>query len=173
MACPGGCISGAGQPINPETNTKQLRANGLYETDKTLQLHASQDNPYLQKCYNETLGDVGGHTAHELLHTHYHSRKRFDDDSFTVMEGGQSGKLQVCVCVGTSCYVRGSQKLLERIMQYVNQDNLADAVDVRATFCFEACDKGPTVRIGQSVIHKCALDDVKREIRKQMAAKPA
>lgn len=170
MACPGGCISGAGQPINPESNTKQLRAGGLYETDKTLQLHASQDNPYLQKCYQDTLGDIGGHTAHELLHTHYHSRKRFEDDSFTVMESGESNKLQVCVCVGTSCYVRGSQKLLERIMQHVNDENLGETVDVRATFCFEACDKGPTVRVGQTVLHKCTVDDVKREIRKQSAS---
>jgi NADH-quinone oxidoreductase subunit G len=169
MACPGGCVSGAGQPINLESDTRRLRANGLYETDKTLQLHASQDNPYLQKCYQETLGDIGGHTAHEWLHTHYRSRKRFDDDSFTVMEGAGSDKLQVCVCVGTSCYVRGSQKLLERIMQHVKEERLDNTVDVRATFCFEACDKGPTVRIGETVIHKCTFDDVKREIRKQAA----
>jgi len=169
MACPGGCISGAGQPINLEADTRQLRSDGLYETDKTLQLHASQDNPYLQKCYQETLGEIGGHTAHELLHTQYHSRKRFEDDSFTVMEGAEADKLQVCVCVGTSCYVRGSQKLLEQIMQHVKDERLGNAVDVRATFCFEACDKGPTVRVGQTVIHKCTLDDVRRQIRKEAA----
>lgn len=170
MACPGGCISGAGQPINSEASARQRRAIGLYDTDKTLQLHTSQDNPYLQKCYQDTLGDVAGHTAHELLHTHYCSRKRFDDDSFTVMEGAAAAKLQVCVCVGTSCYVRGSQKLLEKIMQYVKDETLAGTVDVRATFCFEACDKGPTVRIGETVVNQCTLDDVKREIRKQRAA---
>jgi NADH-quinone oxidoreductase subunit G len=85
------------------------------------------------------------------------------------MEGAGSDKLQVCVCVGTSCYVRGSQKLLERIMQHVKEERLDNTVDVRATFCFEACDKGPTVRIGETVIHKCTFDDVKREIRKQAA----
>lgn len=170
MACPGGCIAGAGQPINLETDARRLRAGGLYETDKTLQLHASQDNPYLQKCYQETLGEIGGHTAHELLHTHYHSRKRFEDDSFTVMEDSETNKLQVCVCVGTSCYVRGSQKLLEQVMQHVKDEKLGSAVDVRATFCFEACDKGPTVRVGQTVIHKCTLDDVRRQIKKETAA---
>lgn len=167
MACPGGCISGAGQPMAYDSKVRAMRAEGLYEADKTLQLHAAQDNPYLQKCYRDTLGQIGGQTAHTLLHTKYKNRKRYEDAGFSVSDNGTPQKLQICVCVGTSCYVRGSQKLLERTLDHVKEIGLDDAVDVRATFCFEQCDRGPTVRIGQTVLNKCTFDQVRDELQKQ------
>ena len=75
MACPGGCIAGAGQPVNFESDTKKLRAQGLYDCDKTLQLHKSQENPFVTGCYQRHLGEVGGHEAHQLLHTRYENRR--------------------------------------------------------------------------------------------------
>ena len=167
MACPGGCISGAGQPVTFDPKARARRAEGLYNADKTLQLHAAQDNPYLQKCYRETLGQIGGPTAHAWLHTKYKNRKRYEDAGFSVSDNGAPQKLQVCVCVGTSCYVRGSQKLMEQTLEYVKTAGLDDAVEVRATFCFEQCDRGPTVRIGQTVLNKCTIEQVRAELQKQ------
>ncbi len=77
MACPGGCIDGAGQPVTDELSAKirRDRTHGIFETDKTLQVHKSQENPYIVQCYANVLGEVGGEKAHELLHTHYKNRK--------------------------------------------------------------------------------------------------
>ena len=36
-----------------------------------LQLRKSQDNHLVAECYEKELGEIGGHTAHELLHTEY------------------------------------------------------------------------------------------------------
>ncbi|MCK9476483.1 MAG: [FeFe] hydrogenase, group A, partial [Candidatus Muirbacterium halophilum] len=55
MACPGGCIGGAGQPVSKDIDTNEKRTKGLYDTDKTLQLHKSQDNPYIQELYEKHL----------------------------------------------------------------------------------------------------------------------
>ncbi|MCE5287970.1 MAG: iron hydrogenase small subunit, partial [Nocardiaceae bacterium] len=169
MACPGGCIAGAGQPVSFESDAKQLRAQGLYDCDKTLQLHKSQENPYVAKCYETTLGDIGGHRAHELLHTGYKSRKRVADEGFSVLEPGASKALEISVCVGTSCYLRGSQQLLQKIVNYVKEHDLEETVDVRATFCFEACDKGPSVRVGEVLMHHCTFDVVRTELEGQLA----
>ena len=70
MACPGGCISGGGQPISHDMNYRTKRTNGLYEDDKNLQYRKSQDNPEVKAIYKEFLGEPGGHKAHELLHSH-------------------------------------------------------------------------------------------------------
>lgn len=78
MACPGGCVGGAGQPITRDVSERMERARGLYNTDRTLQLHKSQDNPEITQLYKEHLGEIGGETAHELLHTTYVNRA--DDD---------------------------------------------------------------------------------------------
>ncbi len=169
MACPGGCIAGAGQPVSFEQDTRQRRTQGLYDADKTLQLHASQENPYLARCYDSTLDGIGSHRAHELLHTGYSSRKRVMDEGFSVLDPSASRTLEINVCVGTGCYLRGSQRLLQQLVNYVRQQQLEGTVDVRATFCFEACDKGPNVRIGDIVMHRCTFEMVRAELDKQLS----
>ncbi len=169
MACPGGCIAGAGQPVSFEPDTKQRRAEGLYNADKTLQLHTSQENPYLAKCYDGTLDGIGGHRAHELLHTGYNSRKRVMDEGFSVLDPATTKALEINVCVGTGCYLRGSQRLLQQLVSHVKAQDLEGTVDVRATFCFEACDKGPNVKVGDVILHRCSFETVRAELEKQLA----
>lgn len=75
MACPGGCINGGGQPFTHcEDGVIEKRAEGLYAEDRADHLRLSHENPEIVKLYKEFLGDVGGHKAHELLHTHYHQK---------------------------------------------------------------------------------------------------
>ena len=79
MCCPGGCVNGGGQPIQPSsvrsfTDIKTLRAKALYDQDKEMPLRKSHDNPVVQKCYDEFLGAPGSHKAHEILHTSYIKR---------------------------------------------------------------------------------------------------
>jgi NADH-quinone oxidoreductase subunit G len=75
MACPGGCVGGAGQPVSRGAAARQSRARGLYDADKHLELHKSQENPFVTGCYQRHLGEVGGHEAHQLLHTRYENRR--------------------------------------------------------------------------------------------------
>lgn len=82
MACPGGCVTGGGQPIQSakvlaEIDLKAERAKALYAEDKALSLRKSHDNPYIKKLYEEYLGEPCGHKAHQLLHTHYHERPKY------------------------------------------------------------------------------------------------
>lgn len=57
MACPGGCIGGAGQPIPSGSATKQKRAKGIYKADKTSQIKRSEENPMIMALYNGILKD--------------------------------------------------------------------------------------------------------------------
>ncbi len=72
MACPGGCISGGGQPRSCNScNARSERAAGLYKEDSELKVRTSHENPSIKKLYNEFLEKPGSHKAHELLHTTY------------------------------------------------------------------------------------------------------
>ena len=76
MCCPGGCVNGGGQPIQPGhvrnfTDLKALRAKALYEDDMNLPYRKSHDNPEIKAIYDEYLEKPGSHKAHELLHTSY------------------------------------------------------------------------------------------------------
>ena len=84
MACPGGCVTGGGQPIH-DAKTRAtvdihgLRKAALYEADKGLKLRKSHENPVIKQLYDEYLENPGSHKAHELLHTTYHKREYFND----------------------------------------------------------------------------------------------
>lgn len=79
MACPGGCVNGGGQPLQPASvrnnvDLRELRAKVLYDEDKNLPLRKSHDNPVIKELYDNYLGKPGSHKAHEILHTKYVAR---------------------------------------------------------------------------------------------------
>ena len=82
MCCPGGCVNGGGQPIQPSsvrsfTDIKALRAKALYDEDEAKTLRKSHLNPIVHECYEWMGGPAGCHKAHEILHTTYVKRDRF------------------------------------------------------------------------------------------------
>jgi NADH-quinone oxidoreductase subunit G len=161
MACPGGCVGGAGQPVSTQLNAREQRTKGLYHADKMLQLHKSQDNVFITECYAKFLGEIGGEKAHHLLHTSYQSRRRIGDESLALMQSAGEDKVKVSVCLGTNCFLKGSQDVLNGVLRHAEQNNLEGRVDVRAGFCFEKCECGPTVMIdGQHVPHCTAAKAV-------------
>lgn len=164
MACPGGCIGGAGQPVYRDPQVKKLRTKGLYENDKMLQLHKSQDNPYLGEVYKTFLGDPGGRMAHGLLHTHYKTCKRIFDEGVRINQAVRDKKVEVDVCFGTGCFLKGAQGLLRKLLDHILTNQLSNNVEVKASFCFEKCDRGPVVKIGDEVLERCTFEMVKEKI---------
>ncbi|MBQ7096739.1 MAG: iron hydrogenase small subunit [Clostridia bacterium] len=82
MACPGGCVTGGGQPIvdssiRMDIDLKAKRAAGLYAEDASLPVRKSHENPDIKLLYSEFLEKPGSHKSHELLHTHYTARSKF------------------------------------------------------------------------------------------------
>ena len=82
MACPGGCVTGGGQPIvsaqkRLECDPRQVRAAAIYKADEDLPLRKSHENPSVQALYKDFLGEPNSHKAHELLHTHYEARPKY------------------------------------------------------------------------------------------------
>ena len=82
MGCPGGCVNGGGQPVQPASvrnfvDLKSLRAKALYDADEAKPLRKSHENPELLKIYEEYFGEFGSHLAHRILHTTYVERPHF------------------------------------------------------------------------------------------------
>ena len=160
MACPGGCVGGAGQPVNLSRNALSLRTKGLYEADKMLQLHKSQDNVVVTECYAKFLGDIGGEKAHHLLHTTYQSRHRIVDEVLPLVQGRGSRRTKVCVCLGTNCYLKGSQEVLNTLLYHVQATGLENQIDVRAAFCMDQCEHGPNATVDGECVHQCLAANV-------------
>ncbi|MFI3225990.1 MAG: [FeFe] hydrogenase, group A [Clostridia bacterium] len=69
MACPTGCIGGAGQPV-ASLEVKKKRAEGIYRSDKISQFKRSNENPMMDTLYSTVLKGK----EHQLLHVHYHQK---------------------------------------------------------------------------------------------------
>ncbi len=77
MACPGGCIGGAGQPYHGgDSKIVKARSEAIYREDSSKKLRKSHENPYIIKLYEEFLGKPMSEKAHHLLHTHYFSKQK-------------------------------------------------------------------------------------------------
>ncbi len=75
MACPGGCAGGGGQPISEGKELAGARGQVLYGLDKISDIRFSHENPSVQKCYENFLGEPLSHKSHKLLHTDQHAWK--------------------------------------------------------------------------------------------------
>lgn len=82
MACPGGCITGGGQPIKnakiqENVDVHKKRAEAMYSIDEKSVIRKSHENPVLKQIYKEFLGEPNGELAHKLLHTHYSKKEKY------------------------------------------------------------------------------------------------
>ena len=63
MACPGGCICGAGHPVPEKVGTLAQRQQVLVDIDKTSAVRKSQENPDILRLYTEFYGEANSHIA--------------------------------------------------------------------------------------------------------------
>ena len=80
------------------------------------------------------------------------------------------GKHRISVCLGTACYVKGADKVLEAIEQEVGikcgectEDGLFSIDSCR---CVGACGLAPVIMIGEEVYGKLTAEKAKEVIRK-------
>ncbi|MFP4286616.1 MAG: NAD(P)H-dependent oxidoreductase subunit E [Candidatus Izemoplasmataceae bacterium] len=81
-----------------------------------------------------------------------------------------TGKYTISVCMGTACFVKGSDKVLNRILELtkteknkISEDGLFTVKDVR---CIGACGLAPVVTVNDKVYGKVNVKDVDSLIRK-------
>ena len=82
------------------------------------------------------------------------------------------GKHQIMVCTGTTCHVRGSKTILERLEQQLGikqgettKDNLFSLSSAR---CIGACALAPAIAVGDDVYGKLSPDKIPRLCQKDL-----
>ena len=75
-----------------------------------------------------------------------------------------NGKYLISVCLGTACYVKGSQKILDRLAEELNIP-VGDTTDdglftLQATRCLGACGLAPVMTVNDEVYGRLVPDDI-------------
>ncbi len=60
--------------------------------------------------------------------------------------------MNVYVCVGSSCHLKGSYKIIELMKEYVENNHLEEKVNIAAAFCLGKCTSGVTIKVEDEII---------------------
>lgn len=121
MGCPGGCITGGGQPRSDDKDIRAKRMRALYAEDESKAMRKSHENPVIQKIYQDFLGKPNGALSHELLHTHYTQRGLYNektDEVFVVdyQQNPEEKSTYTPASIGTLTRARRDTQESPRIM---------------------------------------------------------
>lgn len=53
--------------------------------------------------------------------------------------------MKITVCIGSSCHLKGSRQVVERLQQLIAEHNLHNTVELNGTFCMGRCQEGVCV----------------------------
>ena len=55
--------------------------------------------------------------------------------------------MKICVCIGSSCHIKGSRQVVKQLQERSNANNLSDKVELSGTFCIGRCQEGVCVTV--------------------------
>ena len=58
--------------------------------------------------------------------------------------------LKITVCIGSSCHIKGSRRVVEQLQYLIAENNLGDKVELGGTFCMGKCQQGVCVEVNGS-----------------------
>ncbi|MTI49807.1 MAG: NADH-quinone oxidoreductase subunit NuoE [Firmicutes bacterium] len=80
------------------------------------------------------------------------------------------GKYQIGVCLGTACYVKGSQAIVDKIKKQLDIEVDGTTTDgkfsLEATRCIGACGLAPVMTINEEVYGKLKVEEISEIIKR-------
>ena len=55
--------------------------------------------------------------------------------------------MKICVCIGSSCHIKGSRQVVKQLQELINANNLGDKVELSGTFCIGRFQEGVCVTV--------------------------
>lgn len=59
--------------------------------------------------------------------------------------------LNISVCVGSACHLKGSYEVIEKLKECVKNSNLEDRVVIKAAFCLGNCTEAVSTKIDDKI----------------------
>ncbi|MDN5351524.1 MAG: formate dehydrogenase ferredoxin subunit [Clostridiales bacterium] len=81
-----------------------------------------------------------------------------------------TGEFLISVCLGTACYVRGSQQIIEKVTELIGVDVGKTSTDgkfsLQATRCIGACGLAPVMTVNDDVYGRLTVAEVPGIVKK-------
>lgn len=60
--------------------------------------------------------------------------------------------MDICICVGSSCHLKGSFAIIQEFKRLVALEHMEEKVELKASFCTNNCINGVCVSIGEEKV---------------------
>ncbi len=80
--------------------------------------------------------------------------------------------MKVKICIGSSCHLKGSRLVVERLQRLIKENNLTDKIEISGTFCMARCQQGVCVSVDDD-IHSVLPETVEMFFEKEIQPKIA
>ena len=77
----------------------------------------------------------------------------------------------VGVCVGSSCHLKGSYDVIQKLQKLIAENNLEDKVTLKASFCLGNCSNGVSMRIDGEVVSNANPENIEDIFKEQILVK--
>ncbi len=67
--------------------------------------------------------------------------------------------VNVTVCVGSSCHIKGARDVIMRFNEMIKENDLEDKVELKGSFCMERCGEGFNWQIGDDLFTSSSVED--------------
>lgn len=71
-------------------------------------------------------------------------------------------KLEITVCMGSSCFARGNMENLEFIEKYIKDNNIEAKIELSGSRCEDKCAKGPNIIINGKEYNNVTIKEIKK-----------
>lgn len=78
--------------------------------------------------------------------------------------------MKITVCIGSSCHIKGSHKVVEQLQYLIAQNKIGDKIDLGGTFCMGKCQQGVCVTIDDN-FYSVDPDNVNEFFEKEVLSK--
>lgn len=78
--------------------------------------------------------------------------------------------MKVTVCIGSSCHIKGSRQVVERLQNLISENKLDDKVELSGTFCMGKCQQGVCVTVDEE-FHSVTIDTTDEFFENNIKAK--
>ena len=78
--------------------------------------------------------------------------------------------MKITICVGSTCHLLGSKRVVDRFKELVDEYNLGEKVDLAGKFCMGRCGEGVCVTIDE-VTHSIQPENTDEFFKSEVLAK--
>lgn len=76
--------------------------------------------------------------------------------------------VNVTVCVGSSCHIKGARDVIMRFNEMIKEHDLEDKVELKGSFCMERCGEGFNWQIDDDLFTSSSVEDAVRTFKERV-----